>query len=79
MYAVARRLGLGDEMKITSAHTTLVHLSGLTELPDEFKLIPVTEYRRLIRLHTRYRKEVEAVVPSVAGTATGGGDGYLLE
>ncbi|KAF9645414.1 hypothetical protein BDM02DRAFT_3173178, partial [Thelephora ganbajun] len=60
-YAIACRLGLEDEMKIASSHTTSIHLPGLTELPEEFKLVPATEYHRLILLHSKYRKEVEAI------------------
>lgn len=41
-------------MKITSSHTTSIHLPGLTELPDEFRFIPATEYHRLILLHSNY-------------------------
>ena len=60
-YAIACRLGLEDEMKIASSHTTSIYLPGLTELPDEFKSIPATEYHRLIVLHSRYRKGVEDI------------------
>jgi len=60
-YAVASRLRFEDEMKIASSHTTSIHLPGLSELPEEFKSIPATEYHRLILLHSRYRKEVEAI------------------
>jgi len=60
-YAIACRLGLEDEMKIASSHTTSIHLPGLTELPDEFRSIPATEYHRLILLHSRYRKEVGVI------------------
>ena len=63
-YAIACRLGLKDEMKITSSHTTSIHLSGLAELPDEFKFIAATEYHRLIPLHSKYRKEVETIANS---------------
>lgn len=65
-YAIACRLGLEDEMKIVSSHTTSIHLPGLAKLPDEFKFIPATEYHRLILLHSRYRKEVEAIAHSTA-------------
>ena len=51
-------------MKIASSHTTSIHLPGLAELPDEFKLIPATEYHRLILLHSKYRKEVETIADS---------------
>ena len=61
VYAIACRVGFWDEMRIASTNTLSIHLPGLTKLPDEFKLIPATEYHRLIRLHTRYRKEVVAV------------------
>jgi len=60
-YAIACRLGFEDEMKIASSHTTSIHLPGLAELPDEFKLIPATEYHRLILLHSRYRKCVATI------------------
>jgi len=66
VYAIACRLGLEDEMKVASSHTTSIHLPGLTELPDEFKLIPATEYHRLILLHSRFRKEVEEIAHSAA-------------
>ena len=67
VYAIARRLGLEDEMRIASSHSTSIHLPELTELPDEFRFIPATEYHRLIRLHSRYRKEVEAIARSIVG------------
>ncbi|KAF9644737.1 hypothetical protein BDM02DRAFT_3121402 [Thelephora ganbajun] len=77
VYAIACRLGFEDEMKIASSRTTSIHLPGLTELPDEFKLIPATEYHRLILLHARYRK-VEAIattpsqtLPSIKGSFFG--------
>lgn len=57
-YAIAYQLGFEEEMKIASTHTLPIDISALTQLPDEFKFIPATEYHRLIRLHTRYRKEV---------------------
>lgn len=60
-YAIACRLGLEDEMKIAASHTTSISLSALTELPDDFKFIPATEYHRLILLHTRHRQEVEVI------------------
>ena len=59
-YAIACRLGLTDEMRIASFHTTSIHLPSIGELPEEFKFIPATEYHRLVLLHARYRKEVEA-------------------
>ena len=46
-------------MKIVSSHMTSIHLSELTTLPDEFRLIPATEYHHLILLHLQYRKEVK--------------------
>jgi len=58
-YAIASRLGLEDEMKAASSHTTSIHLPGLSELPEEFKSIPATEYHRLILLHSRYRKQAQ--------------------
>jgi hypothetical protein len=60
-YAIACRLGFEDEMKIASSHTTSIHLPGLTQLPDEFKLIPATEYHRLILLHSTYRIHVKII------------------
>jgi len=63
-YAVACRFGFQEEMKVASSNTTSIHLPGLTELPDEFKFIPATEYHRLILLHARYRKEVEDIAHS---------------
>jgi hypothetical protein len=61
-YAVACRFGLKDEMKTASSNTTSVHLPSLVDLPEEFKQIPATEYHRLIRLHSKYRKEVQTIV-----------------
>ena len=49
-YAIACRLGFEDEMKIASSHTTSINLTEVTQLPDEFKFIPATEYHRLILL-----------------------------
>jgi len=74
-YAIACRLGLEDEMKTASSHTTSIHLPGLTELPDEFRLIPATEYHRLILLHSRYRKEVEAIADLAMRSVHRGGFG----
>ena len=64
-YAVACRFGLTDEMKIASSHTTSLHLPDYAELPDEFKLIPATDYHRLILLHSKYRREVRAIASRV--------------
>ena len=61
VYAIACRLGFEDEMKIASSHTTSIDLSELTQLPDEFKPIPSTEYHRLVRLRGKYRKAVVAI------------------
>lgn len=69
-YAIACRFGLEDEMKIASSRTTSIHLPGLTTLPDEFRLIPATEYHRLILLHSRYRKEVEKLAELAIHQAT---------
>jgi len=63
-YAIACRLGFEDEMKVASSYTTSIHLPGLTELPEEFRFIPATEYHRLILLHARYRKEFEDIARS---------------
>ena len=63
-YAIACRFGLADEMKIASSCTRLIHLPDLDELPEEFKLIPATEYHRLILLHSRYHREVEVIASS---------------
>ena len=60
-YAIACRLRLTDEMKIASFHTTSIHLPSISELPEEFKFISATEYHRLVLLHARYRREVEAI------------------
>ncbi|KAF9644746.1 kinase-like protein [Thelephora ganbajun] len=57
VYAIVCRLGFEGEMKIASSRTTSIHLPGLTELPEEFKLIPATECHRLILLHARYRHD----------------------
>ena len=70
VYAIACRFGFEDEMKIASSLTTSTHLPGLTELPDEFKSIPATEYHRLILLHARYRKEFEAISHSAVHPTT---------
>lgn len=72
VYAIACRLGWENEMKVASSYTTSINLPDLTELPDEFKSIPATEYHRLIRLHTRYRDKVAAIAadhppPSLPG------------
>ena len=74
-YAIACRLGFEDETKIASSYTTSIHLPGITELPDEFRFIPATDYHRLILLHARYRKEVEAIAvgPSLTPSATSRG------
>ncbi|KAF9789486.1 hypothetical protein BJ322DRAFT_1042473 [Thelephora terrestris] len=60
-YAIACRFGLEDEIKIASSYTRSIHLPDLAELPDEFKLIPATEYHRLILLHSRYHREVDVI------------------
>lgn len=60
-YAIACRYGWADEMKVASSQTTPIHLPDLAELPEEFKLIPATEYHRLILLHSEYRKHVRNI------------------
>ena len=75
-YAIACRLGLEDEMKIASSHTLSINIPTLARLPDEFKLIPATEYHRLIHLHARYRDAILGVVTESLPTsfaAFGGG------
>ena len=66
VYAIACRLGLEEEMKIASAHTLPINLSALTQLPDEFKHIPATEYHRLIHLHRRYLDVAMVIAASSA-------------
>ena len=63
-YAIACRLGFEAEMKVASWNTRSINLLGLTELPDEFKHLSCMEYHRLVLLHVRYWKEVEAVATS---------------
>ena len=58
VYAICCRFGFEGEMKIASSHTTSIDLPDLTQLPDEFRFIPATEYRRLVHLHRMYRREV---------------------
>ena len=59
VYAIACRLGYKDEMEVASSHAASTdHILGLTELPDEFRHIPATEYHRF--LHARYCKQAEA-------------------
>ena len=65
VYAIACRLGFEDEMKLASSYTTSIHLRGLTQLPDEFRFIPATEYHRLVLLHARYRREFVAIAHSI--------------
>ena len=76
VYAIACRLGFEDGMKIASSYTTSIHLPELTELPEEFKFIPATEYHRLIVLHARYRKEFEAISYSAMGPTAPGRSGF---
>jgi hypothetical protein len=47
--------GFEDEVKIPPSHTASIDFLGLTELPDEFKFIPVMEYHRFILLHGELR------------------------
>jgi len=63
-YAIACRLGFEDEMKIASSYMTAIDLSELTQLPDEFKFIPATEYHRLVRRHKKHRSREVAAVPA---------------
>jgi hypothetical protein len=49
------RPGFEDEVKIPPSHTASIDFLGLTELPDEFKFIPVMEYHRFILLHGELR------------------------
>ena len=78
MYAIACRLGLEAEMKIASSYTMSIDLPGLTQLPDEFKFVPATEYQRLVHLHARYRKEVVAIADRLTPTISSviGGAGF---
>ena len=63
-YAIACRLGFETETKVASWNTRSINLLGLTELPNEFKHLSCMEYHRLVLLHVRYRKEVEAIATS---------------
>ena len=78
VYAIACRLGLEAEMKIASSYTISIDLPGLTQLPDEFRFVPATEYQRLVHLHARYRKEVVAIADRVTPTISSviGGAGF---
>ena len=58
VYAIARRIGYENEMKIALSHSTSIHLPSLTELPKEFESMSAAEYHSLIRFHDRYRKGV---------------------
>jgi len=55
VFAIACQLGFEDEMKIASSHVKLFDTLELTELPDEFNIIPATEYHHLLRASRRER------------------------
>jgi len=65
VYAVAYQLGFENEMKVASTHTLSINIPALTELPDEFKCIPATEYHRLIHLHSSTAMKLWLSPPSL--------------
>ena len=79
VYAIACRNGFEDEMKIASSHTLSINLPMLTQLPDEFKFIPATEYHRLIHLHARQRSAVLTIATESLPTASGFGFGSMAD
>jgi len=71
VYAIACRLGFEGEMKIASSHMTAIDLSELTQLPDEFKFVPATEYHSVVRFHRKNRgRKAAAIAVLPANTPT---------
>ena len=68
-YAIVCQLGLEEEQKMALSYTTSIHLPGLEELPEEFKMIPVTEHHCLDLLHSRYRREIADVSSRTPSTS----------
>ncbi|KAF9649052.1 hypothetical protein BDM02DRAFT_1981589 [Thelephora ganbajun] len=64
-YAIASRFGFDEEAERASSLTTGIYLPALTDLPDDLKHISAPAYHKLIRLHERYRNEIEDAVDAV--------------
>jgi hypothetical protein len=65
VYAIASRFGFEEEAEAASSLTTGTYLPALVDLPDELKNITATAYHRLVRLHEKYRDEVEDAIDGV--------------
>jgi len=65
VYAIACRFGFEAEAEVASSLTTGIYLPALADLPDELKNITATAYHRLVKLHEKYRDEIEDTIDGV--------------
>ena len=65
VYAIASRFGFEEEAEEASSLTTGIYLPALADLPDDLKNIPALAYHKLVRIHEKYREEVEDAVDGV--------------
>ena len=67
VYAIASRFGFANLADSTSRHIlSMVHISGISKLPDDFDFVPATVYHKLVRHQASY---IEAVVEIVKQTS----------
>ena len=63
VYAIASRFGFTNIADSASRdNLSTVHLPGIPELPDDFDYVPATEYHKVVRLHSNYRKAVAEII-----------------
>jgi len=66
VYAIATRFGFANLVDSTSRHIlSSVHLTGISELPDDFNSVPASAYHKLVRHRANY---LEAVVEIIKQT-----------
>jgi len=65
VYAIASRFGFEAEAEEASSLTTGIYLPALVDLPDDLKCIPALAYHKLVRIHEKYREEVEDAIDGV--------------
>jgi len=66
VYAIASQFGFTNLVNSASRHIlSSVHLTGISELPDDFDSVPATAYHKLVRHRANY---LEAVVEIIQQT-----------
>ena len=68
VYAIAVRFGFADLVESISCHiVSSVDLTGIHELPDDFRFIPATVYHKLVRHRKKYLEAAGEIVKWTLG------------